>query len=182
MDEIHKNLRFCISEGPIDISNMYQRVLYISGNVVTIYENDDLLSWRTLCGHLDIRFGLGSTFDNVVDLVDFFGTNGGYTSLILIISDMLMFCFEAWAYDLGGCLELTSCLLFLKYFEIALTSLWDFAGIYGEILSMCIGLGLLTSLLFLLVAGWIFRVNLAIIFLLSELDYLSVLKVSQLAL
>jgi len=48
----------------------------------------------------------------------------------------------------------------------------------GGIRSICVELGLLTSLLFLPIAGWIFGVNLAEIFLLSELNCLSALKES----
>ena len=73
--------------------------------------------------------------------------------LILMISDILMFCFDAWVYDLGASLELSSNLLLLKYFKIMLTSFWDFAGIGRGICSICAGLGLLTSLLFLPIAS-----------------------------
>jgi len=103
----------------------------------------------------------------------FFAPMKGNASLILIISDMLIFYFKAWVYDFGNCLELVASLLFLKYFEITLTSFWDLAEIGGGILSMFTRLGLLISLLFLLEASWIFRVNLATIFLLSVLDCLS---------
>ena len=61
--------------------------------------------------------------------------------------------------------------MFLKYLEIWLTSFWDLAGIGGGILSIFAGVSLL-MILFLLVAGWIFRVNFAAIFFLRELDYL----------
>jgi len=52
----------------------------------------------------------------------FFAPMEKNTSLILITSDILIFCFEAWAYDFRGCLKLVASLLFLKYFEITLTS------------------------------------------------------------
>ena len=61
--------------------------------------------------------------------------------------------------------------MFLKYLEIWLTSFWDLAGIGEGILSIFAGVSLL-MILFLLVAGWIFRVNFAAIFFLRELDYL----------
>ena len=103
----------------------------------------------------------------------FFVLMEGNTSLILITSDMLVFCFKAWAYDFEGCLVLIASLLLLKYFEITLTSFWDLAGIDKGILSIFARIGLLISLLFLPVADRIFRVNLAVIFLLSKLDCLS---------
>ena len=106
----------------------------------------------------------------------------GNAFLILMTSDVLMFCFDAWAYDLDASLELLSGLLLLKYFKIVLISFWDFTEIGREIHSIYAELGLLTSLLFLPIAGWIFGVNLAEIFLLSELDCLSALRESQLAL
>ena len=93
--------------------------------------------------------------------------------LILMTSDILMFCFEAWAYDLDVGLDLLSSFLLLKYFKIVLTSFWDFTGIDGGIHSICTRMGLLISLLFLLLASWIFGVNLVEIFLLRELACLS---------
>ena len=40
-------------------------------------------------------FGLGVVFDYVIDLIDFFSINRGECSLILMTSDVLMFCFDA---------------------------------------------------------------------------------------
>ena len=51
----------------------------------------------------------------------FFALMKGNASLILITSDMLIFCFKAWMYDFGNCLELVAGLLFLKYFKMTLT-------------------------------------------------------------
>ena len=77
MDEVYKNLRFCISEKPIDVKYIYQEVLHKVGNVVIIHGNDGLLSRRTLCGHLDVRFRFGITFDYVISLIYFFSIDGG---------------------------------------------------------------------------------------------------------
>ena len=49
MDEVYKNLRFCISEKPIDVKYIYQEVLHKVGNVVITHGDDDLLSRRILC-------------------------------------------------------------------------------------------------------------------------------------
>ena len=103
----------------------------------------------------------------------FFVPIDGNISLILMTSDVLIFCFEAWVYDFGGCLLVLAGLLLLKNLEIMLTSFWDLAEIGEGILSIFARDGLLISLLFLPVVGWIFRVNLAAIFLLRELDCLS---------
>ena len=103
----------------------------------------------------------------------FFVPIDGNVSLILMISNVLIFCFEAWAYNFRGCLVVLASLLLLKNLEITLTFFWDLAGIGRGILSIFVGDGLLISLLFLLVVGWIFGVNLAKIFLLRELDCLS---------
>ena len=83
---------------------------------------------------------------------------------------------------MGTSLELLFGLLLLKYFKIVLISFWNFVEMGGGIRSICVKLGLLTSLLFLPIASWIFGVNLAEIFLLSELNCLSALKEFQLAL
>ena len=93
--------------------------------------------------------------------------------MILITLEVLVFCLEAWAYDLADCLGLVAGLLLLKYFEITLTSFWDLARMSREILSMFARADLLISLLFLLGEGTILGVNLAAIFLLSEFDCLS---------
>ena len=74
--------------------------------------------------------------------------------LILMTLDVLIFCFDTWAYDSNAGLELLFNLLLLKYFGIMLTSFWDFAEIGKRICSICVGLGLLTSLLFLPIASW----------------------------
>ena len=94
--------------------------------------------------------------------------------LILMTLDVLIFYFEAWVYNFRGCLVILASLLLLKNLEITLTSFRDLVGIGREILSIFTRDGLLISLLFLPVAGWIFEVNLATIFLLRELDCLSV--------
>ena len=57
--------------------------------------NDDLLSQGTLCCHLDARFGFGITSNYVVDLINFFAPMEENASLILMTSDILMFCFDA---------------------------------------------------------------------------------------
>ena len=75
MDEVHENLRFCVSERPVDIRHMYQEVPHKVRNVVITHENDDLLSRRTLCGHLNARFRFGVAFNYIVDLIDFFSIN-----------------------------------------------------------------------------------------------------------
>ena len=93
-------------------------------------------------------------------------------SLILMTSDVLIFYFEAWAYNFWGYLALLASLMFLKYLEIWLISFWDLARMGEGILSIFAGVGLL-MILFLLVVGWIFGVNFAAIFFLRELDCLS---------
>ena len=89
---------------------------------------------------------------------------------------------EAWVYDIAGFLvsdgflASTEDLLFWKYLDMTLTSLFDFAG-RGDsrgIFSIETRMGLVVSLLFLLVVGGILRVNLDKIFALSVVDLLSV--------
>ena len=96
----------------------------------------------------------------------------GNTSLILMTSDMLIFCFKAWAYNFWGYLILLANLMFLKYLEIWLTSFWDLVEIGEGIFSIFARVGL-SIILFLLVMDWIFRVNFATIFFLRELNCLS---------
>ena len=122
--------------------------------------------------------GLGLSLTMLLIWSIFFALIEGNASLILMTSDVLMFCFDVWAYNLGAGLELPSSLLLLKYFKIALISFWDFTEIGRRICSICTRLGLLTSLLFLPIASWIFGVNLAKIYLLSELNCLSTLRES----
>ena len=89
---------------------------------------------------------------------------------------------EAWAYNIAGFLvsdsflALTEDLLFWKYLDITLTSLFNFAGRGGGkgIFSIETRMGLVVSLLFLLVVGGILGVNLDKIFALSVMDLLSV--------
>ena len=95
-------------------------------------------------------------------------------SLILITSDVLIFCFKAWVYNFGGYLVILAGLLLLKNLEITLIFFWDLVEIGGGILFIFTRDGLLISLLFLPVAGWLFGVNLATFFLLRKLDCLSV--------
>ena len=89
---------------------------------------------------------------------------------------------EAWAYNIAGFLVLdsflasTKDLLFWKYLDITLTSLFNFAGRGGGrgTFSIETGTCLVVSLLFLLVVSRILRVNLDEIFALSVVDLLSV--------
>ena len=111
-------------------------------------------------------------------------------SLILRTSNIFAVGLEVWAYDFVGFLVSFSFLaspkdlLFRKYLEITLTSLFDFAEREGSrgTFSIVIGTGLDASLLFLLVGGGILGVNLDEIFALKVLDLLSVKSESQLEL
>ena len=89
---------------------------------------------------------------------------------------------EAWAYDIVGFLVSISFLassndlLFWKYFDMTLTSLFDFTGRKGGrgTFSIMTRTSLGVSLLILLVEGEILEVNLDDIFALSVVVLLSV--------
>ena len=84
---------------------------------------------------------------------------------------------------MAGFLASTEGLLFWKYLDMILTSLFDFAGRGGSggTLSIVTRTGLFVSLLFLLVVGAILGENLDKIFALSVEVLLSVYNKSQLA-
>jgi len=63
-------------------------------------------------------FSLRIAIDYVLDLVNFFAPRARKASLILMISDVLVFCLEACAYNFGDCLVMLASLIFLKYLEI----------------------------------------------------------------
>ena len=111
----------------------------------------------------------------------FFVLMEGNASLILITSEVLIFWLKTWAYDLAGCLRLAAYLLFLKNFKITLTSFWNLAKIDRGILLIFTRTGLMVFFLFFLRMGTTFRVNLDVIFLLSELGWLSAWREFQLA-
>jgi len=62
----------------------------------------------------------------------FFALRAGKASLILMTSDVLVLCLEAYMYDFWGCLVTLASLIFLKYLEIWLTSFCNLAGIGRE--------------------------------------------------
>ena len=49
---------------------MNQRILHEPVNVIFYYRDNYLLPGRTFSCHLDVRLGLGRSFDDVVDLVN----------------------------------------------------------------------------------------------------------------
>jgi len=106
-------------------------------------------------------------------------------SLILSTSEVLTIGFEACAYDFDGFDWLDVGFLPLKYFEIVLTSLFDFAGKgglrTGEDFSIDMGTVFADSYLLLLL-GLVLIVNLDEIFVLRVLVLLSMLRASHLAL
>ena len=105
----------------------------------------------------------------------FFVLRARNASLILRTSEVFVDGLMAWAYDmasflvLAGFLASTKGLLFWKYLDMTLTSLFDFTGREGSggTLSIVTGTGLVVSLLFLLVGGAILGENLDEIFTLS---------------
>ena len=144
-----------------------------------------------LDGPLVVIWILGFGLDNPLTMLliwSIFSTlRVGNVFLILRTSAVLTVGFEAWAYDLLGfdlSLDLSfEGLLFLKYFEIVLTSLAILAGSGGEggTLSIEVGTGLGTILLvFVFEEGVIFGVNFVEIFSLSVMVLLLVCKESQL--
>ena len=110
-------------------------------------------------------------------------------SLILRTSEVFADGLMAWAYDMAGFLASVSFLastkdlLFWKYLDMILTSLFDFAGRGGSrgTLSIVTRTGLFVFLLFLLVVRAILGENLDEIFALSVEVLLSVYNESQLA-
>ena len=50
---------------------MKRAVLYKLGNIIIIHQNDDLFSGQSLGYYLNMWFGLWTTVDNFMDLVDF---------------------------------------------------------------------------------------------------------------
>ena len=131
--------------------------------------------------HLNTWLRLGVALDDVVYLINLFGIKG-QECFLLRTSNIFAVGLEVWAYDFVGFLAsfsflaLLKDLLFRKYLEMTLTSLFDFAGRGGSrgTFSIVIRTGLDASLLFLLVGGGILGVNLNEIFALSVLDLLSV--------
>ena len=93
-------------------------------------------------------------------------------SLILITSAMLVFCLEAWVYNLGLLDASLSNLLLLKNLDILWISLGDLAGIRGRSLLILARSGSLISVLVFLGVTCILEVNLDTIFLLSDMKLL----------
>jgi len=70
VNEVNQNLRFCISKGSVNVSNVDSGIFHKFGVVIITHRNNDLFSQRFFHGYLDTRYHLRSTFDNVVDLVN----------------------------------------------------------------------------------------------------------------
>ena len=113
-----------------------------------------------------------------------FAVKAGKDSLILSISKVLAIGFEACTYDFDSFDWLDVGFLPLKYFEIVLTSLFNFAGKEGlrtgGDFSIDMGTVFVNSFLLLLL-GLVLIVNLDEIFVLRVLVLLSVLRASHLA-
>ena len=75
MNKVYQDFRLSISQIPVKVSNMNQRILYKPVNIIFHYRDDYLLSEKTFSCHLDARLGFGRFFNNVVDLVDLLSTN-----------------------------------------------------------------------------------------------------------
>ena len=101
--------------------------------------------------------------------------------MILITSFVLLVCLDACIYDFLGWWGLFTDLIFLKYLEIWLTSFCDLARIGGGIFSILARIGLSTVLLLWLDSRGTLEVNLAKIFCLRVLVFLSAIRESHLA-
>jgi len=100
-------------------------------------------------------------------------------SLILMTSDVLVPCLEAYIYDFRGCLVILASLIFLKYLEIWLISFCDLVEISGGIFSILTGISLLMDL-FLLETNGIFKVNFTKNFCLRMFKFLLAISESHL--
>ena len=75
MNKVYQDFGLNISQIPVEVSNMNWRILHKSVDIIFCHRDDYLLPGRTFSCYLDVRLGLKRSFNDVVDLVDLFGTN-----------------------------------------------------------------------------------------------------------
>jgi len=68
MDEINKNVRLNIFEGMIEISNIITWECHEFVDIFTIHRDNNLFTWRTLSGHVDMRLRFICFIDCLVDI------------------------------------------------------------------------------------------------------------------
>jgi len=68
MNEINKDIRPNTFESVIEISNMFTKECHEFIDVFTIHRNNDLFTWRTLSGHVDMRLKFACFINCLVNI------------------------------------------------------------------------------------------------------------------
>ena len=75
LDKVNQNFRFGILQVPIHIGYMLVTFFHEFCSIVVIHRNNNLFSWRFFYSYLDLWFWFRTTFNNILDLINFPNTN-----------------------------------------------------------------------------------------------------------